>query len=85
MKSEGMILGRAESENGEVSEPLPCTLVCKAVDMSTAEHKCKAGVFITAVGITFKGLHTTAKWYLNAVQIASVSASVWCVAGSCHH
>lgn len=64
--------------------------------MSIGEYKRKAGYFITVVGISFNGLHTTAKWYLYAVQIASVSASVWCMAamwraafangiGSCGH
>lgn len=74
----------AELEDGDVSQLLPCTSECQAVDVSTGGYKCKAGVFITVVGISFNGLHTTAKWYLSAVQIVGVSASVWWVAGSCH-
>lgn len=74
----------AELEDGDVSQPLPCASEGQAVDVPTGEYTCSAGFFIAAVGISFNGLHTTAKRYLSAVQIAGVSASVWCVAGSCH-
>lgn len=46
------------------------------MDVSIGEYKCKAGVFIAAVGVSFNGSHTGAERHLNAVQTASVSARV---------
>lgn len=62
---------RAELEDGDVSQPLP-QYFGVPVDVSIGECKCKAGVFIAAVGVSFAGSHTRAEWHLNAVQIASV-------------
>lgn len=50
------------------------------INVDARECNFKVGLFIVVVGMSFNGLHATAKCNLNAVQIASATVS----AGSCH-